>query len=50
VEAAISRLNRVIEDALRSRMDRRRVIEIAIAVHALNRMLELGRAKPVRVT
>jgi hypothetical protein len=45
VEAAISRLKRVIGDALRSRTDWRRATEaaIAIAVHALNRMLELGR-------
>jgi hypothetical protein len=49
VEAAISRLKRVIGDALRSRTDRRRATEIAIAVHALNRMLELGRPKTVRI-
>jgi hypothetical protein len=49
VEAAISRLNRVIGDALRSRTDRRRRTEVAIAVHALNRMLELGRPKSVRI-
>jgi hypothetical protein len=49
VEAAISRLKRVIGDALRSRTDRRRVTEIAIAVHARNRMLELGRPKTVRI-
>jgi hypothetical protein len=49
VEAAISRLKRVIGDALRSRSDRRRATEIAIAVHALNRMLELGRPKCVRI-
>jgi hypothetical protein len=49
VEAAISRLKRVIGDALRSRTDRRRVTEIAIAVHALNHMLELGRSKSVRI-
>ena len=49
VEAAISRLKRVIGDALRSRTDRRRATEIAIAVHALNRMLELGRSKSIRI-
>ena len=49
VEAAISRLKRVIGDALRSRTDRRRATEIAIAVRALNRMLELGRPKTVRI-
>ena len=49
VETAISRLKRVIGDALRSRTDRRRATEVAIAVHALNRMLELGRPKSVRI-
>jgi hypothetical protein len=49
VEAAISRLKRVIGDALRSRTDQRRITEVAIAVHALNRMLELGRLKCVRI-
>jgi hypothetical protein len=48
VEAAISRLKRVIGDALRSRTDQRRATEVAIAVRALNRMLELGRPKSVR--
>jgi hypothetical protein len=50
VESAIGRLKRVIGDALRSRTDRRCTTEIAIAVHALNRMLELGRPKSVRIT
>jgi Transposase DDE domain len=49
VESAISRLRRVIGDALRSRTDRHRATEVAIAVHALNRMLELGRPKSVRM-
>jgi Transposase DDE domain len=49
VESAIGRLKRVIGDALYSRTDRRRATEIAIAVHALNRMLELGGPKSVRV-
>ena len=49
VEAAISRLKRVIGDALRSRTDRRRLTEVAIAISALNRMLELGRPKSVRI-
>jgi hypothetical protein len=49
VESAISRLKRVIGDALRSRTERRRTTEVAIAVHALNRMLELGRPKSVRM-
>jgi hypothetical protein len=49
VEAAINRLKRVIGDALRSRTEPRRATEVAIAVHALNRMLELGRPKSVRI-
>jgi hypothetical protein len=49
VEAAISRLKRVIGDALRSRTDRRRATEVAVAVQALNRMLEFGRPKSVRI-
>jgi hypothetical protein len=49
VEAAISRLKRVVGDALRSRTEHRRATEVALAVHALNRMLELGRPKSVRI-
>ena len=49
VESAIGRLKRVIGDALRSRTDRRRATEIAIAVQTLNRMLELGRPKSIRI-
>jgi hypothetical protein len=49
VEASISRFKRVIGDALRSRTDRRRGTEVAIAVQALNRMLDLGRPKSVRI-
>jgi hypothetical protein len=49
VEMSISRLKRVIGDALRSRTDRRRATEIAIAVQTLNRMLELGRPKSIRI-
>ena len=49
VESAISRFKRVIGDALRSPTDRRRGTEVAIAVQALNRMLELGRPKSVRI-
>ena len=49
VETSISRFKRVIGDALRSRTDRRRATEVAIAVQALNRMLELGRPKSVRI-
>jgi hypothetical protein len=50
VEADISRYKRVIGDALRSRTDNRRNIDVAIAVRALNRMLELGRPEYVRIT
>jgi hypothetical protein len=48
-ESAISRYKRVVGDALRSRTDRRRATEAAIAARALNRMLELGRPESVRV-
>ena len=48
VEADMSRFKRVIGDALRSRTDRRRATEVAIAVDALNRMLDLGRPSYVR--
>jgi hypothetical protein len=48
-EAAISRYKRVIGDALRSRTDPGRTTEVAIAVHTLNRMLELGRPESVRI-
>jgi hypothetical protein len=49
VEAAISRLKRVMGNGLRARTDRRRRTEVAIAVYALNRMLELGRPRSVRI-
>ena len=48
-EAAIGRYKRVIGDALRCRTDGRRATEVGIAVHVLNRMLDLGRLKSVRV-
>jgi len=48
-EAAISRYKRVIGGTLRSRTDPGRATEVAIAVHALNRMLELGRPESVRI-
>jgi hypothetical protein len=50
VEADISRFKRVIGSALRSRTDERRATEVAVAVGALNRMLELGRPEYVRIT
>ncbi len=49
VESAISRLKRVIGDALRPRTNRRRTTEVAIAIQSVNRMLELGRPKSVRI-
>src|SRR3954471_13062847 len=48
-EAAISRYKRVSGDGLHSRTDRRRATEVNIGVHALNRMLELGRPESVRI-
>ncbi len=48
-EAAIGRFKQVIGDGLSSRTDRRRATEVDVAVHALNRMLELGRPISVRV-
>jgi hypothetical protein len=48
-EAAIGRWKRVIGDGLRSRTDERRATEVAVAAHALNRMLELGRPSYVRI-
>jgi hypothetical protein len=49
VKAAISRFKRVIGNALRSRTDQRRRTEVTIAIHALNRLLELGRPRSVRI-
>ncbi len=49
-EAAIARWKQVIGDGLRSRADERRATEVAVAAHALNRMLELGRPSYVRIT
>jgi DDE family transposase len=48
-ETAISRYKRVIGDGLRSRTDERRATEMGVAAYVLNRMLELGRPKYVRV-
>jgi hypothetical protein len=49
VEAAIGRWKQVIGDGLRSRRDERRATEVNVAVHVLNRMLELGRPSYVRI-
>ena len=48
-EAAMSRFKQVIGDGLRSRTDQRRSTEVDVAVHTLNRMLELGRPISVRI-
>jgi len=48
-EAAIGRFKHVIGEGLRSRTDRRRATEVDVALHALNRMLELGRPISVRI-
>ena len=52
VEAAMGRFKGVIGDGLRSRTDQRRATEVDVAVHALNRMLELGcpEFRPHRMT
>jgi hypothetical protein len=49
-EATIGRYKRVIGDGLRSHTDERRATEVDVAVHVLNRMLELGRPTYVRIT
>ena len=48
-EAATGRWKQVIGDGLRAHTDERRATEVDVAVHALNRMLNLGRPKYVRV-
>ena len=48
-ETAIGRFKQVIGDGLRSRTDEHRASEVDVAVHALNRMLELGRPISVRI-
>ena len=48
-ETAIARFKRVIGDGLRSHDDDRRAIEVEVAVHVLNRMLDLGRPNSVRI-
>ncbi|CAO3359467.1 hypothetical protein [Azospirillum palustre] len=49
VEAQIGRFKRVIGDALRSHTDAAQTTEIAVAVEVLNRMLDFGRPKSLRV-
>ena len=50
IEATMGRFKGVIGDGLRSRTDQRRATEVEVAVHVLNRMLELGRPESVRIT
>ena len=47
-EAAIGRFKQVIGDGLRSRTDDRRATKVDVAIHALNRMTDLGRPNYVR--
>jgi len=49
-EATMGRWKQVIGDELRAHTDERRATEVAVAVHALNRMLEFGRPNYVPVT
>ena len=49
-EATIGRFKRVIGDGLRSHTDERRATEMDVAVHVLNRMLDLGRPTYVRIS
>ena len=48
-EATMGRWKQVIGDRLRAHTDARRATEVEVAVHALNRMLELGRPNYVRI-
>jgi transposase len=50
VESGIARWKQVIGDGLRSRAEERRLTEVDVAVHVLNRMLALGRPISVRIT
>jgi len=48
-EATIGRFKRVIGDGLRSHTEERPATEMDVAVHVLNRMLELGRPESARI-
>ena len=48
-EATIGRFKRVIGDGLHARTDQRQATEMKVGVAVLNRMLELGRPKSVRI-
>ena len=45
----MNRWKQVIGDKWRAHTDERRATEVAVAVHALNRMLDLGRPSDVRI-
>jgi len=49
VEATMNRWKQVIGDEVRAHTDERRASKVSVAVHALNRMLDLGRPSYVRV-
>jgi len=49
IEATMGRWKQVIGDGLRAHTDVHRATEVAVAAHALNRMLELGRPSYVRI-
>ncbi len=49
IEATMGRFKQVIGDGLRCRTEQRRATEVEVAVHALNRMLDLGRPESVRI-
>jgi hypothetical protein len=49
VEATLGWYKRVIGDGLRVRNDERRATEVTVAVHVMNRMLELGRPLSIRI-
>ena len=48
-ETGMSRFKQVIGDGLRSHTDERQMTEVSVAVHVLNRILELGRPSFVRI-
>ena len=49
VEATVGRWKQVIGDGLRAHADERRATEVEVAVHALNRMLDLAHPSYVRI-
>ena len=49
VEAAMNTWKQVIGDELRAHTDERRETVVVVAVHALNRILDLGRPRYIRI-